>query len=89
MFCQHFLYRALFLIVVPALVYLGLYLVHFTLLTQSGTGDSVHSSRFQASLLHNYYHHRKTDLIVRNNSGRKTLLQYVYYVILSQPPYTI
>jgi dolichyl-phosphate-mannose-protein mannosyltransferase len=52
-FWRHFGARALGLIVIPIIVYLSFFWVHFAILTHSGTGDSFMSPRFQESLAGN------------------------------------
>ncbi|SCV67439.1 BQ2448_5050 [Microbotryum intermedium] len=48
---KHFVARAFGLIVVPAIVYLFWFWVHFKVLNRSGTGDEFMSSAFQQTLL--------------------------------------
>ena len=48
---KHFAARAIGLIVVPAIVYLFWFWVHFAVLTKSGTGDDFMSPAFQQTLL--------------------------------------
>ena len=48
---KHFAARAVGLIVVPAIVYLFWFWVHFAVLTKSGTGDDFMSPAFQQTLL--------------------------------------
>jgi hypothetical protein len=47
---KHFLARVLGLIVIPAIVYLFWFWVHFAVLTRSGTGDEFMSPAFQQTL---------------------------------------
>merc|ERR1711884_266548 len=49
-FLKHFTARALCLIVVPILLYVGIFYIHLTVLSKSGTGDGFYSSLFQSSL---------------------------------------
>ena len=49
-FWRHFAARAVGLIVIPLIVYLSFFWVHFAILTHSGTGDSFMSPQFQESL---------------------------------------
>ena len=49
-FWQHFAARAVGLIVVPFIVYLSFFYVHFAILTHSGTGDTFMSPAFQETL---------------------------------------
>ncbi|KWU46308.1 PMT-domain-containing protein, partial [Rhodotorula sp. JG-1b] len=49
-FYRHFAARAVGLILVPAVVYLFWFWVHFTVLTKSGTGDDFMSPAFQQTL---------------------------------------
>ena len=52
-FWRHFAARVIGLILVPAIVYLSFFWVHFAILTHSGTGDSFMSPQFQESLAGN------------------------------------
>jgi len=52
-FWKHFRARALGLILLPFIVYLSFFWVHFTVLNQSGTGDSFMSPAFQETLAGN------------------------------------
>src|SRR6266566_1789969 len=53
LFWRHFAARAIGLIVIPLIVYLSFFWIHFTILTHSGTGDSFMSPQFQESLVGN------------------------------------
>lgn len=48
---RHFMARAFGLIIVPAMVYLFWFWVHFRVLNRSGTGDEFMSPAFQQTLL--------------------------------------
>lgn len=48
---RHWIYRVVYLIVVPVLIYVGTFYVHFVILERSGTGDSHMSSMFQSRLV--------------------------------------
>ncbi|KIJ55236.1 glycosyltransferase family 39 protein [Sphaerobolus stellatus SS14] len=52
-FGRHFAARVLGLIVIPAIVYLSFFWVHFAILNHSGTGDNFMSPTFQESLIGN------------------------------------
>ena len=52
-FGRHFAARAIGLILVPAVIYLSFFWVHFAILTHTGTGDSFMSPAFQETLLGN------------------------------------
>ncbi|KAH9987123.1 glycosyltransferase family 39 protein [Russula compacta] len=52
-FWRHFVARAVGFIVIPVIVYLSFFWIHFTILTHSGTGDSFMSPQFQESLAGN------------------------------------
>ncbi|KAI0322772.1 glycosyltransferase family 39 protein [Amylostereum chailletii] len=52
-FYRHFVARAIGLIVVPIIVYLSFFWVHFAVLTKSGPGDTFMSPQFQESLTGN------------------------------------
>ena len=43
----------LFLIIIPALIYFSIFVIHFSLLTKSGTGDAFMTPAFQADLIGN------------------------------------
>jgi dolichyl-phosphate-mannose-protein mannosyltransferase len=45
--------RAIGLIVVPFIIYLSFFYVHFAILTRSGTGDTFMSPAFQETLIGN------------------------------------
>ena len=50
---RHFYARAIGLILVPFVVYLSFFWIHFRILTQSGTGDNFMSPDFQETLAGN------------------------------------
>eukprot|EP00124_Ichthyophonus_hoferi_P004332 Ihof_evm1s464 gene=Ihof_evmTU1s464 len=50
---RHFLYRVLFLIIVPVSIFTTCFYIHFAILTHSGTGDAHMSSQFQVDLIGN------------------------------------
>lgn len=52
--------RAAGLILWPALIYLGIFYVHLSVLSYSGPGDGFYSSAFQTSLKNNYLHNAST-----------------------------
>ena len=52
-FWRHFAARAFGLIVVPVIVYMSFFWVHFAILNRSGTGDTFMSPQFQESLAGN------------------------------------
>ncbi|KAG6334600.1 hypothetical protein ID866_4494 [Astraeus odoratus] len=52
-FWKHFMARALGLIVVPFIIYLSFFYVHFAVLINSGPGDSFMSPAFQETLIGN------------------------------------
>lgn len=49
-YAKHFFLRAVFLILVPVLFYLGMFAIHFICLVNPGDGDGFMSSEFQNSL---------------------------------------
>ena len=65
-FWRHFAARAIGLIVVPVIVYLSFFWVHFAILTHSGTGDTFMSPQFQESLAGNE--------LLMNSLGKLTFL---------------
>ena len=70
LFLRHFLYRVVFLILVPVSIYVLLSLLHLMILSKAGNGDAYHSPLFQSYLEDNYYANKKSNLIVRNNAGK-------------------
>ncbi|KIJ65592.1 glycosyltransferase family 39 protein [Hydnomerulius pinastri MD-312] len=52
-FWKHFAARAVGLILIPFIIYLSFFYVHFTVLTHSGAGDSFMSPAFQETLIGN------------------------------------
>lgn len=69
-FAKHFFARALLLIILPTLVYMSFFWLHFKILNQSGTGDAFMSPLFQMQLL---------DSPLTQNSLRKNnFLSYNY-----------
>jgi dolichyl-phosphate-mannose-protein mannosyltransferase len=52
-FYQHFVARVVGLIIVPLIIYMSFFYVHFAVLTHSGRGDSFMSPAFQETLIGN------------------------------------
>lgn len=52
--------RALCLIALPAVLYVGIFYVHLAILNRSGPGDGFYSSSFQISLEGNYLRNAST-----------------------------
>lgn len=52
--------RALCLIVIPTLLYMGIFYIHLAVLSNSGPGDGFYSSAFQVGLKGNYLHDGST-----------------------------
>lgn len=52
---KFFIEGVLFLIIIPLLLYFFIFVLHFSLLTQSGPGDVFHSPQFQKSLIGNRF----------------------------------
>ena len=50
---RNFLPSVLFLVIIPALIYFSIFVIHFSLLTKSGTGDAFMTSAFQSDLIGN------------------------------------
>lgn len=48
---RHFVARAICLIAIPALFYMGMFAIHFAILNNSGEGDGFMSSEFQHTLV--------------------------------------
>ncbi|XP_046641821.1 protein O-mannosyl-transferase 2-like isoform X1 [Daphnia pulicaria] len=57
---KHFMARALCLIVIPTLLYMGIFYIHLAVLNNSGPGDGFYSSAFQVGLKGNYLHDGST-----------------------------
>jgi dolichyl-phosphate-mannose-protein mannosyltransferase len=72
-FWRHFAARATGLILVPIIVYLSFFWVHFTILTHSGTGDSFMSPQFQESLAGNE--------LLMNSMGKSLLSRKTCHVL--------
>jgi len=72
---QHFIARALCLIVLPIMTYVAIFYVHLSVLSLTGPGDAFFSSRFQLGLEGNMLHNASTpkdvaygaSLRLRNN----------------------
>jgi len=50
---RNFLPSVLFLVIIPALIYFSIFVIHFSLLAKSGTGDAFMTPAFQADLIGN------------------------------------
>lgn len=70
-FCKHFCARALFLLMVPLLIYLFWFWVHFAILTKSGPGDTFMSADFQQTLIGNELLESSMDLHVYDTISLK------------------
>jgi dolichyl-phosphate-mannose-protein mannosyltransferase len=73
-FWRHFAARAFGLILVPLIVYLSFFWVHFAILNHSGTGDTFMSPQFQESLAGNE--------LLMNSLGKLTFL-IKWHVLMS------
>lgn len=71
---KHFIARVLCLIIMPALLYMGIFYIHLEVLNNTGPGDGFYSSAFQISLKGNYLHTSSTP---RGNFKPLTLLDCV------------
>lgn len=49
-YLKHWIFRVISLIIVPCLVYLSMFVLHFGILNHSGPGDAQMSSLFQSGL---------------------------------------
>ncbi|KAI8985200.1 glycosyltransferase family 39 protein [Pilobolus umbonatus] len=58
----HFVARLVALVVVPAVIYLSVFSIHFTILNASGPGDAYMSSRFQSTLKENKIQSQTVDI---------------------------
>lgn len=87
-FARHFVARFMLLIVVPFIIYLGWFYIHFAILTKSGPGDAFMSTEFQETLGDsilakeakdiNYYDiitikHKDTDCLLHSHPYRYPL----------------
>ena len=61
-FVKHFCARAMCLIILPFLIYLGFFYIHFEILTQTGSGDTFMSNEFQQTLNGNEFLQSPVDL---------------------------
>lgn len=61
-FVKHFCARATCLIVLPFIIYLGFFYIHFSILTESGSGDDFMSNEFQQTLNGNEFLETPIDL---------------------------
>ncbi|KAF8239372.1 glycosyltransferase family 39 protein [Tricholoma matsutake] len=78
-FAKHFMARTFGLIVVPFVIYLSFFWIHFAILVQSGTGDSFMSPAFQETLagnemLLNSQEIRYYDTVTMRHKDSKVLL---------------
>ncbi|KAF9466070.1 glycosyltransferase family 39 protein [Collybia nuda] len=76
---KHFMARVIGLIVVPFIIYLSFFYIHFAILTQSGPGDTFMSPAFQETLsgnemLLNSHEIRYYDTIVMRHKDSKVFL---------------
>ena len=67
-FVRHFLARAACLICLPVVLYLGLFYIHFSILTLSGPGDGYYSPLFQSALKGNPLHDKEVVMDVAHGS---------------------
>ncbi|KAJ2156767.1 Dolichyl-phosphate-mannose--protein mannosyltransferase 4 [Coemansia sp. RSA 552] len=90
-FMQHVGARALGLIAVPIMVYLGCFYIHFAALTHTGPGDAYHTPRFQMQLIDSpvlklaqevhygdeiSFRHRDTGVFLESVAGQNYPLHY-------------
>ena len=66
---KHFLARAGCLILLPSLLYMFAYYVHFTVLSKSGPGDGHFGSAFQSQLEGNSLHNASMPRLADSLSG--------------------
>jgi len=69
--------RAVGLIVVPFIIYLSFFYVHFAVLTHSGTGDAFMSPAFQETLIGN-------ELLMNSQGLGKSPQAFFMLILLSQ-----
>ncbi|PJF16907.1 hypothetical protein PSACC_03288 [Paramicrosporidium saccamoebae] len=75
---RHFVYRAVALILLPVIMYLSSYYMHFAVLTRTGPGDSFMSSDFQTTLQGNQMHEKSRDVYYGNTIRLKSRLEEIY-----------
>lgn len=68
---KHFFARVVGFIVVPLILYLFFFWIHFTILTHSGTGDTFMTPAFQETLIGN-------ELLLNSNGEDFCVLFFVY-----------
>ena len=68
-FIHHFLARAACLIVLPVILYMMFFAIHFHVLYKSGGGDGHYSPRFQSTLEGNFYQDLKINKYVEFGSN--------------------
>ncbi|KAI8641886.1 glycosyltransferase family 39 protein [Parasitella parasitica] len=75
-FFKHVFARAVCLIVIPLVIYIGLFKVHFDMLPLSGSGDAAVSSEFQTSLTgHKFPKSSQADVVY----GSRITLNHLAY----------
>ena len=71
MIIQHFAARVLCLIIIPIILYLTFFLIHFQILSKTGQGDAQYGPMFQADLVM-----ESTEFSIKN----RTILGYIIVV---------
>ena len=71
MIIQHFAARVLCLIIIPIILYLTFFLIHFQILSKTGQGDAQYGPMFQADLVM-----ESTEFSITN----RTILGYIIVV---------
>jgi len=78
-------YRILFFICIPLLIYFSIFVIHFSLLKKSGSGDAFMSQNFQKTLVNNLY--QNDPSVKAENMGLKFIelnrAMYTYNQTLS------
>lgn len=64
--------RAIGLIVVPFIIYLSFFYVHFAILARSGTGDTFMSPAFQETLIGN-------ELLMNSQGSEEVASSFLFY----------
>ncbi|RIA99183.1 glycosyltransferase family 39 protein [Glomus cerebriforme] len=61
-YLNHWIARIICLIIFPTLIYIACFVIHFSILTHTGTGDAQMSSLFQAGLIGNNFSENPLEL---------------------------
>lgn len=76
---KDYAYRFLFFVCIPFLIYFSIFVIHFSLLKQSGKGDAFMSPSFQKTLINNSY---------QNNPDIKPANTWLKFIELNKKMFT-